>query len=147
MGSPFLLNFSASCDIIISCLFTCNYVKIYQFLAGFAMQQDNFFELGQRLMQEHAGDVNEMVTILTEVAGGRVELIVSSGQTSPEGFMYDQDEDEWVMVLQGNAILEVEDELYELGVGDSLMLTRRTKHRIAFTSSNPACLWLAVYWR
>lgn len=115
--------------------------------AGFGMQRDNFFELGRKLMQEHAGDVNEMVTILTEVAGGRVELIVSSGQASPEGFAYDQHEDEWVMVLQGNAILELEDELYELGVGDSLFLPKRTKHRIVFTSSNPACLWLAVFWR
>lgn len=111
------------------------------------MQQDNFFELSQKLIQEHAGDVNEMAAILTEVAGGRVEVIVSSGHASPEGFVYDQHEDEWVMVLQGNAIMEVEDELYELSVGDNLFLPKRTKHRIIFTSSNPACLWLAVYWR
>lgn len=111
------------------------------------MPRDNFFELGQKLMREYAGDVNELTTILTETAGGRVELIVSSGQASPEGFVYDQDEDEWVMVLQGSSILEVDDELYELGVGDSLFLPKRTKHRIVFTSSNPACLWLAVFWR
>ena len=111
------------------------------------MQRDNFFELVQKLRQEHAGDVNEMVATLTEAAGGRVELIVSSGHNSPKDFEYDQAEDEWVMILQGNAILKMDDELYELGVGDSLFLPKRTKHSVAFTSTNPVCLWLAVFWR
>lgn len=110
------------------------------------MHNNNFFELGQRLMQEHAGDVNELVTIMAEAAGGRVELIVSSGQTSPEGFMYDQTEDEWVIILQGSAIIEMDEDLYELSVGDTLFIPKRAQHRVAFTSSNPACLWLAVFW-
>ena len=35
----------------------------------------------------------------------RVERIVSSGHCSPEGFWYDQDEQEWVPLLQGAARL------------------------------------------
>lgn len=111
------------------------------------MQFDNFFELGKKLTQEHAGDVGEVVTILSEVAGGRVELIVSTGHSSPEGFVYDQLEDEWVMILQGNTIIEMDGELYELGMGDTLLIPRRTEHKVVFTSSNPPCLWLAVFWR
>lgn len=111
------------------------------------MQRNNFFDLAQQLAAKHAGNVNELVTVLTETTGGRVELIVSSGQASPPGFIYDQDEDEWVMVLQGNAILEVEGARYELTVGDSLFLPKRTKHHVVFTSTEPACLWLAVFWR
>lgn len=111
------------------------------------MQPDNFISLGQKLMQEHAGDVGELVTILSEVAGGRVELIISSGQASPDGFVYNQSEDEWVMILQGNAIMEIDGDLYELAVGDNLLIPKRTEHRVVFTSSKPPCLWLAVFWR
>lgn len=111
------------------------------------MQQTNFFELAQQLAAQHAGSVNELVTVLTETTGGRAELIVSSGHASPAEFVYDQDEDEWVLVLQGNAALEVEGQLYELEVGDCLFLPKRTKHRVVFTSTKPACLWLAVFWR
>lgn len=111
------------------------------------MQRNNFFDLAQKLAAQHAGNVNELVTVLTDTTGGRVELIVSSGHVSPAGFRYDQDEDEWVMVLQGNASLEVKGQLYALWVGDCLFLPKRTKHRVAFTSTEPACLWLAVFWR
>ena len=40
--------------------------------------------------------------------GVRVERITSMGQSSPEGFWYNQDENEWVMLLQGEARLELE---------------------------------------
>lgn len=111
------------------------------------MQRDNFFALAQKLTAKHTDDVNELVEVITETSGGRVELIVSSGQVSPPGFIYEQDEDEWVMVLQGNAILEAKGKLHELGAGDSIFLPKRTKHRVVFTSTKPVCLWLAVFWR
>lgn len=38
----------------------------------------------------------ERIEPLVEGAGFRLERIVSRGQASPEGFWYDQPEDEWV---------------------------------------------------
>ena len=43
---------------------------------------------------------------LLETAGARVERIVSRSHSSPPGFWYDQDEDEWVMLVRGTAALE-----------------------------------------
>ncbi|MBX9680415.1 MAG: hypothetical protein K2X38_16780 [Gemmataceae bacterium] len=37
----------------------------------------------------------------------RVEQIVSHGRASPEGFWYDQDEHEWVLLLQGRRALGI----------------------------------------
>lgn len=110
------------------------------------MQADNLWSLAQKLLNENQDGDAELLHTLTAAAQGRVELIVSTGQVSPEGFEYDQTEDEWVLVLQGRAVMEVAGERKELGAGDSLFLPRGLKHRVLFTSCEPACLWLAVFW-
>jgi len=51
----------------------------------------------------------ELTTVLQEANGVRIERIVSAGHKSPEGFWYDQPENEWVMVLKGAARLQFED--------------------------------------
>ncbi|MGA1197849.1 MAG: cupin, partial [Candidatus Latescibacterota bacterium] len=40
--------------------------------------------------------------------GVKIERIISTGQTTPNGEWYDQDRDEWVILLQGQATLEYE---------------------------------------
>jgi cupin 2 domain-containing protein len=74
----------------------------------------------------------------------RVERIVSRGHTTPPGAWYDQEEDEWVAVLEGEARIAYPDgrEVF-LGKGDHLFLPRRVPHRVAYTS--PLCVWLAVF--
>ena len=78
--------------------------------------------------------------------GLRIERIVSEGHVSPEGFWYDQDEPEWVALLQGTAELEFEDgRRYPMGAGDWLAIPAHERHRVAHTSSDPPCIWLAVF--
>ena len=47
----------------------------------------------------------ELFTAIHRSLGLRIERIVSQGQSSPEGFWYDQDEHEWVVVLEGRAVV------------------------------------------
>ncbi|HEU0017965.1 MAG TPA: cupin, partial [Methyloceanibacter sp.] len=63
---------------------------------------------------------NEVVDLLVERQGLRIERIVSTGQTTPEGQWYDQEADEWVLVVAGAARLRIEGEGTdrELGEGD-----------------------------
>lgn len=77
----------------------------------------------------------------------RVERIVSHGHQSPEGFWYDQEENEWVILLEGEAEILFQDpeECTILGKGDWLLIPRHKKHRVTRTSS-PA-IWLAVWER
>ncbi|MBO9998687.1 MAG: cupin domain-containing protein [Cyanobacteria bacterium SID2] len=75
-----------------------------------------------------------------------VERIVSSGQTTPSGQWYDQNRDEWVVLLQGEAVLSYEDgSQVTLKRGDYLLIPARTKHRVEYTSAEPPCIWLAVH--
>ena len=54
---------------------------------------------------------NELFTTLLDDARVRIERIVSHSHASPEGFWYDQDQHEWVVVLKGAARLRFEEEL------------------------------------
>ncbi len=88
----------------------------------------------------------EVSAVFVEGAGARVEHIVSHGQASPTGFWYDQDEDEFVLVLEGAAELEVEGEgIVRLGVGDWLDLPAHLRHRVAWTHPDRHTVWLAVF--
>ena len=85
----------------------------------------------------------EFLTLL-ENSGVKIERIVSHSHASPEDFWYDQDGDEWVMILTGSATLEFAGgEVIEMGAGDYLTIPRHLKHRVARTSQET--IWLAVH--
>lgn len=75
-----------------------------------------------------------------------IERIISTGQTTPPGEWYDQDRDEWVILLQGSASLAYADGTdITLTTGDYLFIPAHQKHRVEYTSSEPPCIWLAVH--
>ena len=89
----------------------------------------------------------ELMETLIQSDGVRVERIVSHGHASPEWFWYDQDEHEWVMVLQGSARLQLEDRTLELGPGDYINLPAHTKHRVQWTTNDQPTIWLAIFYK
>lgn len=75
-----------------------------------------------------------------------IERIISTGQTTPQGEWYDQDLDEWVILLQGFASLTYADgAATNLTPGDYLLIPAHRKHRVEYTSSEPPCIWLAIH--
>lgn len=89
---------------------------------------------------------NELFTTLLEATNLRVERIVSFGHSSPEGFWYDQDQHEWVVVLQGAARLSIEGQSIELRPGDHINIPARQKHRVEWTTPDEPTVWLAVFY-
>lgn len=77
----------------------------------------------------------------------RIERIVSRGHASPAGFWYDQDENEWVVVLKGSARLRFEDRVVALAAGDSIAIAAHTRHRVDWTPPDEDTIWLAVFYR
>ena len=74
----------------------------------------------------------------------RVERIVSWNHATPAGEWYDQDEDEWCVVLEGSARLALDDgREIALERGMSAFLPRHLRHRVQATSA--PCVWLAVF--
>jgi cupin 2 domain-containing protein len=89
----------------------------------------------------------ELVESIVESNHIRIERIISTGQSSPPEFWYDQNETEWVIVLSGEAILEFENEveLKRLCVGDYVLIPAHCKHRIAQTAKDKPTIWLAIF--
>ena len=92
-----------------------------------------------------ASPEGEKTAVLYDNGETRIEKIVSCGQASPEGFWYDQEEDEWVCVLRGEAELELEAGRVLLREGDGFLLPAHLRHRVARTSA--PCVWLCVFSR
>jgi cupin 2 domain-containing protein len=89
---------------------------------------------------------DELFTTLLESANVRVERIVSQGHSSPEGFWYDQDQHEWVILLKGAARLRFEDETVEMKSGHIINIPAHKKHRVEWTTPDEPTIWLAVHY-
>jgi cupin 2 domain-containing protein len=77
-----------------------------------------------------------------------VERIVSRGHTSPEEGWYDQETNEWVLLLSGAGKLEFDDRTeVVLKPGDCIEIPTRTRHRVAWTDPGRDTVWLAIHYR
>jgi cupin 2 domain-containing protein len=92
-------------------------------------------------------EMGERLDILLSKPGLRIERIISTGQASPPGFWYDQDQAEWVVLLQGSAGLRYsdDDEVQNLKPGDWLYIAPHRRHRVEWTDSKSTTIWLAVH--
>ena len=90
-------------------------------------EEENFFEIFK----------NETI---------KIEKIVSNGQISPENFWYEQEKSEFILLLEGFAILEFENREVELKKGDCINIKAKQKHRVKFTSLDEPTIWFAVFY-
>lgn len=95
-----------------------------------------------------ANPPEELSETLVESGSVRIERIVSRGHASPDGFWYDQDTVEWVVVLAGRAKLQFEGEsgLLELNPGDHVNIPAHQRHRVHWTDPDQDTVWLAVHY-
>ena len=90
---------------------------------------------------------DESFETLVESGRVRIERIVSKGHRTPESNWYDQEQNEWVMILKGQAILAFEGEApLRLKEGDFANIPAHTKHRVDWTAPDVETIWLAVHY-
>lgn len=85
--------------------------------------------------------MGETFTTLLEHKNIKILRIISSQNF--ESVEYSQDEDEWVVLLEGEATLRVDKRIERLGKGESLFIPAKTKHTIL--SMQHGTIWLAVH--
>lgn len=88
----------------------------------------------------------ELFETLIRTEAVHIERIVSRGHATPEGEWYDQEHDEWVLLVQGAAQLVFDDgREVAMGPGDWLEIPARCRHRVAWTDPDQETVWLAVH--
>ena len=89
----------------------------------------------------------EIIENLLEHNHLRIERIVSGGQATPPGEWFDQETDEWVILLQGSAglLFEGESEIAVMQPGDYMLIPAHRKHRVEWTDSEQKTVWLAFH--
>jgi cupin 2 domain-containing protein len=103
------------------------------------LAKDNIFENIPAIIPE------ELFENLIDRETLKIERIVSHGHTTPAGQWYDQSWDEWVLLLQGEAILGYEDDsTVKLQVGDYVFIPALTRHRVEWTRPGFDTVWLAI---
>ena len=90
---------------------------------------------------------DESIDVLLQRESLKIERIISKGHTSPDTGWYDQENDEWVLVLKGAAVISFENDTeVNLAVGDYVNILAHTKHRVKWTDPDTETIWLAVHY-
>ena len=71
----------------------------------------------------------------------KIERIVSSNKIPDK--VYEQKQDEWVLLLKGRAKLDLNGEILEMNEGDAIFIPSGQKHKVL--EAQPGTLWLAVH--
>jgi len=94
-----------------------------------------------------AGLEQEVLETLVENKAMCIERIISKGHTSPPCGWYDQANNEWVIVLKGEAIISFADEAdIRLVAGSYIDIAAHKKHRVSWTDPDVETVWLAVHY-
>lgn len=90
---------------------------------------------------------DEVFTELLRGGAFRLLRIVSNGQSTPPGQWLDQDDDEWVLLVAGAAVLSIEreDRTHALTPGDWMLLPAHCRHRVEWTSPDAPTVWMALH--
>ena len=76
-----------------------------------------------------------------------IERIISKGHKSEQNFWYDQDLNEWILLIKGAARLEFSDKTLNLKPGDYVNIIAHEKHRVDWTTPDEETIWLAIFYR
>jgi cupin 2 domain-containing protein len=88
----------------------------------------------------------ELFETLYKNAAVKIERIVSKGHITPKDQWYDQDQDEWVLVLTGEANIAFADgPPVNIKTGDCLLISAHVRHRVEWTPPDIETIWLAIH--
>ena len=77
----------------------------------------------------------------------KIERIISKGHKSPESGWFDQEKNEWVIVLKGEAVISFENEIdVNLKAGSHINIPAHKRHKVSWTDPKTETIWLAVHY-
>lgn len=77
----------------------------------------------------------------------RIERIISYGPESNDSEWYEQNENEWVILIEGKAKLIFEDSELILEKGDHINIPAMKRHKVEIIEKENKCIWIAVFYK
>ncbi len=103
----------------------------------------------ENILKNIPGNIpEELIETIAENENVRIERIISNGHASPPGFWYDQDQNEYVLLLKGSAALlfEGETDVLVMKPGDYIDIPAHMRHRVEWTATDKKTIWLTVFY-
>ncbi len=97
-------------------------------------------------IQKYAPD--EILETILQTNKFKIERIISRGHATADGEWYNQDKNEWVMVLKGSAglLFEGDDKTVIMKTGDYINIPAHRKHRVEWTEPEEETIWLTIHY-
>ena len=90
---------------------------------------------------------SEVIEDIVKSDSLRIERIISKGHTTPPSQWFDQEQNEWVIVLQGEAIIDFEEgDEQRMLRGSYLNIPAHCRHRVKWTKPETETVWLAIHY-
>jgi cupin 2 domain-containing protein len=107
------------------------------------MKEKNIFSQ----IPDSEGD--EIFETLVKTDSLKLERIISAGQATPHGEWYDQETEEWVLLVKGSAglLFEGQKEIRVMKPGDYILIEAHQRHRVEWTDPKEKTIWLALHYR
>ena len=107
------------------------------------MELDNIFSKIPDFIQE------EISQTLLKSEHFKLERIISSGQATSPGEWFDQNTNEWVILLSGSAGLRFDDEeeICAMHPGHYVHVPAHKRHRVEWTDPEQKTVWLALHYK
>jgi len=88
----------------------------------------------------------ELEQLLLENEHLSIRRILSKGHSAPAQGWYEQQDNEWVLVLKGEGIIEFTDHSERhMQEGDYSYIPALKKHRVKWTPEQEVTIWLAIH--
>jgi len=95
----------------------------------------------RNIFQTKTPEQGETFKLLLEHKNIKIERITSSDKIPDK--VYEQKQDEWVLLLKGSAKLDLDGKMIEIKEGDTLFIPSGQKHKVLETKAGT--VWLAVH--
>lgn len=89
----------------------------------------------------------EIFETILQAKNVKIERIISKGHITPATSWYNQDFDEWVLIIEGaaNIQFEQEDLPRSLAKGDYLWIPALQRHQVVWTPKDTVTIWIAIH--
>ncbi len=104
-------------------------------------------EIKNIYLQKNKNRKSEIIEDIISTKSFKLEKISSFGYPTPNNEWYNQDRNEWVLLLKGQATLKFKKDDYKINLneGDYIHIEKHLEHRVEYTSED--ALWLCIHYK